>query len=113
MSTHQDIWDEATTAAKIAAVTVHVKPMVVTQNSVTVDIVHEGPCGFAWITLNGREAFTRWAKQQGLLDPYASKPTIWIYDYEQSYTKKSAHARAFAEVLRSHGITATPGSRLD
>lgn len=73
------------------------------------------PCGFAWVNIRpGNSPFANWLKKHG----YASKAyeggvTIWISAYGQSMRKKEAYANAFAEFLRTQGITAYAHSRMD
>ena len=72
------------------------------------------PCGFAWVVIKGNTAFARWAKSMGLTRPaYPKGLQIRIGEYGQSMTKKEAHARAMAKVLRDAGIDARAESRMD
>lgn len=99
----QAIWDAAVVGGAVAA------------KSLNADIM-AGACGFAWINVKpGTSRFARWLKQQGLARPDScyGGVCIWISDYNQSILHKEKHAAAMAEVLRSHGIKASAGSRLD
>lgn len=114
MQAYRRLWHEAHAAGHAAAAEIIPAPMLVANMAGTVvDRVDDGVCGFGWVELNGREGFTRWAKQQGLLDPYGSRPMVWVYDYGQSMTRKAAYARAFAAVLQQHNVTAHARSRMD
>ena len=92
-------------------------PMVVV-NSTTeqiVDIVDDGLCGFAWVTIRpARGAFVNYlkAKDWGSRG-YSGGWEIWVSNFNQSMTRKEAYAKAFAAVLQNYGINATAGSRLD
>ena len=81
--------------------------------------VSEGVCGFAWLTVRpGTSSFARWLKKVGLArKAYTGGVQYWIGAYNQSMTRKSAHASAMAKVLQeelpeyAEGIY--PGSRMD
>lgn len=77
--------------------------------------VADGPCGFAWINIKpGNSKFANWLKKTDRgRKAYEGGVNIWVYDFGQSIQKKEAYARAFAEALRSQGIRAYAGSRLD
>ena len=71
-------------------------------------------CGFGWVQFAGNTAWGRWAKSVGLArNAYPKGLSIWVNAYEQSYDKKLAYARGYAEVLTSHGISAMGLGRLD
>jgi hypothetical protein len=93
-------------------------PMVVVNSDTNqiVDVVDDGLCGFAWINIKpARGAFVNYLKSRnwGKLDSYYGGYTIWVHNFGQSVTRKEAYAKAFAEVLQNHGLTAYAGSRLD
>lgn len=77
--------------------------------------VNDGyPCGFAWVIIKpARGAFVKYLKENGIGRSgtyggwmlYASE--FCSYHGQSMYVKEEA-ARAFAEVLRSNNITATP-----
>lgn len=82
----------------------------------------EGLCGFAWINIKpARGPFVTWLKKQGIgrTDSYEGGYRISSSDLApstqrtQSVDRKEAAAEAFAKVLRSYGISAYAGSRLD
>jgi hypothetical protein len=78
--------------------------------------VSEGVCGFAWVVIKpGTSKFARWLKENKLArrDEYYGGVTVRVSDYNQSYTRKSAYAHAFANVLRDAGIRAIDMDRLD
>ena len=71
-------------------------------------------CGFAWVKFAGNTAWGRWAKKNINARPgYPNGLQIWISDYDQSYDKKVAYARAYANVLKLNGIDAYGDGRLD
>ncbi len=82
--------------------------------------VAEGACGFAWVNFSmksgmGRK-FGQWLIKSGNArkDSYQGGCTIWISDHGQSIDRKSAHARAMAQVLQEAGIeSAYADSRMD
>lgn len=77
--------------------------------------VSEGACGFAWVVIRpGNSSLARQAKKLGIGSTnYGGGTSIWISDHGQSSERKTAHAHAYAKVLRDHGINATSESRLD
>jgi hypothetical protein len=76
--------------------------------------VSEGACGFAWVAFKGNTAWGRWAKKQGIAGShYPSGLCVWVYEFGQSISRKEAYAGAYAQVLRTAGIDACAGSRLD
>lgn len=71
-------------------------------------------CGFAWIRFPGNTAWGRWAKKNaGASKAYPTGLSIWVSQFNQSVDRKYAYARAYANVLNSHGIKAHADSRLD
>lgn len=88
----------------------------------TVEYVEDGVCGFAWInvypeykgntTLGKAERKT--LEANGFRkDIYGKHYSLWVSDFNQSMQKKEAFARAAAQVMRDHGISASYGSRMD
>jgi len=76
--------------------------------------VPDGPCGFAYVTLRkSNTSFAIWAKKKGLFQKGYSGTQLWVSDFNQSVTLKSAYAQAYARVLNANGIECYPGSRLD
>jgi len=109
------IYDRAVEAGLAAGESVVPTPMHIVGGGQHWEIP-EGPCGFAWVNVKpGTSRFARWLKSEGLAqtDSYYGGVTIWISDYDQSHTQKSAHAKAMADSLSESGIKAYNGSRLD
>lgn len=78
--------------------------------------VTEGPCGFAWVTVNpANSSFAIWAKKNhGWKPAYGGGVQYWVGIFGQSMARKEAFARAFAAVLRDElGVRAYAGSRMD
>ena len=76
------------------------------------------PCGFAWVTIKpARGPWVNLLKDLdiGKTDSYAGGYMIWASQWShcQNVDAKEAAARAYVEVLRKYGVTATVGSRLD
>ena len=122
MTIHYDLlWSAADAAGRKAAAEAVCTPMVVgevdprTGIGRVIDIVEDGVCGFAYIKIRpARGAFVNWLKARNIgHKAYGGGYEISIHDYNQSMTRKSAHARAAAEVLCRAGIEATSYSRLD
>ena len=82
-----------------------------------VDVVSEGVCGFAWISMKyntpENRKFISWGKKMNVLRKGYNGFTIWVSEYNQSMTRKEAYARAFAKVLQDHGIKCYASSRID
>lgn len=76
---------------------------------------NEGMCGFAWVVVRpATSAFAKWMVKNKLARTgYTGGLHIWISDYNQSYERKLAHARAMAKVISDAGFEAYPDSRLD
>jgi hypothetical protein len=124
---------EKANAAGIAAVEkLNVVPMIVGQEtslfSNVIDrskptyYVADGVCGFAWVDVYpANKGNTRDGKEERKLlerfgfrkNDYEKTYQLWISAYNQSMQKKETYARAFAEVLRSNGLKAYSGSRMD
>jgi len=77
--------------------------------------VLDGACGFAWVVIApGNCPFANWLKKNGKASRhFYGGVSIWISRYNQSMTKKEAHAHAMARVIAAAGIKAYPGSRMD
>jgi hypothetical protein len=80
-----------------------------------VDVISEGPCGFAWVNIRpATSAFARWLKKHGHASAaYGGGLTIRIHDFNQSMERKEACAHAMAQVFQNAGINAYAGSRMD
>lgn len=122
----QDLFDSAMNAGRAAALAATPHPMIVgtAKSLFGTDIDHtqpvfhvpEGVCGFAWIIVKpGTSAFAKWLKASGRARPdsYYGGVNIWIRDYNQSMTRKEAHANAMASVLTKAGVNAYAMSRMD
>lgn len=118
------VYDGAWRAGEDAARKHTPTPMVVTQHANPLDdnsppvkewYVHQGVCGFAWVTFPGNTSFGRWAVKQGhARKAYGGGVQVWIGQYGQSAELKEAHANAMAKYLRENGVErAYAGSRLD
>ena len=78
--------------------------------------VEGGVCGFAWVEIKpARGNFVKWLKENGhgYLSSYGHGYCVSALIYTQSLARNEAYARAFAEVLKEHGITCRMNSRLD
>ena len=75
----------------------------------------DGLCGFAWVNISpARGAFVNYLKSRGVGSKgYYGGYEIWVREFGQSVDRKTAFARAFADVLAKYGINASIGSRLD
>ena len=71
----------------------------------------EGLCGFAWVNISpARGAFVTYLKSINAgHKAYYGGYEFFVHEFGQSIDRKSA----FAGVLRSYGIPASAGSRLD
>lgn len=114
----KSIFANATAAGKLAADGCQLMPLAFRDMNAGHVFTIPDACGFAWVTI--RDARSRAAKYAikvlgAKTGNYGSGPgaTLWISDYDQSYSRKSAYARAFAETLRNAGIVAYAGDRLD
>ncbi len=96
-------------------VTAHANPLDDKSPAVQSWYVEDGACGFAWVTIfPGTSKEARFAKKYwNASAAYGGGTQIWVSAFNQSVAKKEAYAEAFAEVLRSAGIKAYAGSRLD
>ena len=77
--------------------------------------VMDGVCGFAWIGgIKGTTSFGRWVGRTGKGHRgYYGGMEIWVSEFGQSYERKLAYARAFAQVLSDAGTEAYGTGRLD
>jgi hypothetical protein len=118
------LWEKAHEAGYAAGAAAATTPMVVSQHANPLDenspvkqewVVPDGPCGFAWVTIKpATSAFAKWVKQyrRARAGMYGGiEHSIW--EFGQSYQRKVAYARAFANVLTDAGFTAYTGDRLD
>ena len=69
--------------------------------------VSEGVCGYAYITVRpANSSFGRWLVKEGhARKAWGGGLTINISDYNQSMTRKAAHAKAAADFLTEQGYT--------
>jgi hypothetical protein len=113
----QNLYARAMEAGRAAAAAITPQPMVVhwkSNGQEKQEVVADGVCGFAWVHFAGNTAFGRWAKANaGASKDYPNGLSFWIGDYNQSMTRKEAHAHAMAEVLQAGGIDAYARSRMD
>ena len=76
-----------------------------------------GYCGFAWVKVSEKAStkLGRALKTVGFTKAYGGGLQLWNPggSYTQSMDIKETGARAYAEVLKSHGITAYMSSRPD
>jgi hypothetical protein len=116
---YAEIWAEAWTAGIMAGLACRPTPMIVeyhkSKTLYVAEVVDDGACGFAWVKIrpaNGKMA--RWLKAQDKGHKgYNGGWEVSIHDFGQSLERKSATARATADVLCKHGIDATSYSRID
>lgn len=132
IKTFEMICEKANEAGKAAVEKLEVVPMIVGQEtslfSNVIDrskptyYVADGVCGFAWVDVYpANKGNTRDGKEERKLlerfgfrkNDYEKTYQLWISAYNQSMQKKETYARAFAEVLRSNGLKAYSGSRMD
>jgi hypothetical protein len=116
----RELVGRAHAAGMAAGRTVQCEPMGVARvnadgSRTLVDIVPDGPCGFAWITIRpGNSSFAIWAKRNRIADrAYGGGVSIWVGEFGQSMTRKQAYAYAYAGVLQDAGVKAYSGSRMD
>jgi hypothetical protein len=112
--THTELFNAAHKAGMAAGEAIVPQPMTVVGGGQTYH-VEGGVCGFAWIGyINGNSSFGRWVKKTGKgRKGYPSGMSIWVHQFGQSMTRKSAYAGAFAKVLNDNGVKCYPGSRMD
>jgi hypothetical protein len=103
----------------------------------TEEVVSDGVCGFAWISIYPKSSeinkqFIKDLKYWDMIDenknglsstkryPFSKISYLgpvhyqyWVSDFAQSMEKKEAFAKAFVEVLKKYGISASYGSRMD
>lgn len=126
----EEVWAKAKATGVVAGEEAIPVPMIVGQakslvsdeidHSKPTHYVSEGACGFAWVNVKpGTSQFARWLKVAGHArsDSYYGGVTIWVGEHGQSVTRKEAHAKALAEVLRREldgsGVRVHWNSRLD
>jgi hypothetical protein len=109
------LFDHAHDAAMHAAMNMTPRPMVVGIPGQHVDVIDDGVCGFAWVVLRpATTPFARWMKDnKGCRKHYYGGLEYNICDFNQSYERKLAYARRFAEFVSAFGITASADGRLD
>jgi len=125
-SMYEAILAEAHAAGMEAGEEVQVTPMIVgtptTPLGSTIDRtkpvyeVEGGCCGFAWIEIyGGNGAFPRYMVRKGISRRNCGRSgsSIWVSHFGQSMVRKEAYARAYAQVLKEHGVQAYMGSRMD
>ena len=114
------IWAEAWAAGVMAGLACRPTPMVVGQHNgdgvlKIVEVVDDGMCGFGWVKIrpaNGKMA--RWLKSQNIgYKAYNGGWDVSVHEFGQSWERKSAAARAIADVLIKYGIDATSHNRVD
>lgn len=132
LETFREILAEADAAGREAVRKLNVIPMIVGEAigftnqigySRPTEFVADGVCGFAWTYVypkhkgntklgkQERAALEACDFQQDYCNP--KKYTLWISDFDQSMQKKYAYAKAFADVLCAHGMTAGGQCRMD
>jgi hypothetical protein len=122
------IFEEARLAGMAAGNSATPRPMVVTRDSMAIVtaagrqnildrdyVVPEGPCGFAWVVIRpGNSPAAIYAKKNLRAHKhYYGGMELWVSEFGQSMERKEAYARAYADVLKKHGIQASYGSRMD
>lgn len=116
------LWNQACQAGFDAGLACIPVPMTVTEaDPITGQprgkqwVVDDGPCGFAWVTIRpARGPLVSYLKAQGIgRNGYGGGWRVSIHEWNQSITRKEAHAHALAEVLRAAGVDAYADSRLD
>lgn len=110
----QAIYDRAVEAGREAAKACTPTPMVVSQHANVLDdssdvmqswYVPSGICGFARVEMPATSAFAKWLVQKGIALRQEKGIGINIWEYNQSYELKCAHASAMARSLSDSGIT--------
>ncbi len=109
----QVIYDRAVEAGREAAKACTPTPMVVSQHANVLDdssdvvqswYVPAGICGFARVEMPATSAFAKWLVQKGIARRQEKGIGINIWEYNQSYELKCAHASAMAHSLSDSGI---------
>ncbi len=109
----QVIYDRAVEAGREAAKACTPTPMVVSQHANVLDdssdvvqswYVPAGICGFARVEMPATSAFAKWLVQKGIARRQEKGIGINIWEYNQSYELKCAHASAMARSLSDSGI---------
>lgn len=116
IKTNEVIYSEAHAAGLKAVSELTIEPMVVVDSRTKQKwIIDDGPCGFAWVIIKPAHCqFAKYLRERKLAHKH-DKPGLmmWIGDFNQSMEKKSAYAKAFANVLKENGIDAYVGERMD
>lgn len=121
----RQVWADALAAGSAAGQGAKPQPMVVMgtgfpePDGSVVDVVMDGACGFAWVTVYPATcSFSRFAVKHlpgWSVKHYGSGGAqYWVSAFGQSVTRKERAAEAIADVLRSRlGLKAYADSRLD
>jgi hypothetical protein len=102
-------WSAAEEAGRKAACDANPTPMVIEGRNAdgvhTRYVVGEGPCGYAYVTIHpATSSFARWIVKEGIgRKAYRGGVEVSVFDYNQSMTRKAAHAKAVAEYLTAKG----------
>jgi hypothetical protein len=122
---HQTVYEEAMRRGQEASFACNPTPMHVVEHTNPLDDtspvakryapIADGVCGFAWVTVRPANcSFAKWLLSSHFAKVgYDGGAVIWISHYNQSMTRKEAHAEAMAAYLRQVGIKAHAGSRMD
>jgi len=116
-----ELWGAAQQAGAAAGAAARPVPMLVGSPSTPlgndvdftkpVEVVEEGVCGFAWVMVSPANCqFANWLRKRemerrGGYDPYSEyykAIMISVHEYNQSMTRKEAHARAMVDFLNQH-----------
>jgi hypothetical protein len=122
-------WEKAEAAGLAAGQQVQVVPMIVNQHESVLDdaspvtesyFVAAGSCGFASVYIKpANSAFANWVKRNKLKGDngsryYGGMTIRHVFEFNQSHTRKTAFAHAFAKVLRDElGVPAYTDNRED
>jgi hypothetical protein len=121
----QDLFRAAHAAGMKAGEECRPTPMVVEQHLNPLDDnspvtrrygpIADGVCGYATVLVRpGNSSFATWLKKyKGASKGYYGGVSYYVGEFGQSYERKTAYARAFAQVLEEAGIKAYGQSRLD
>jgi hypothetical protein len=108
---YQAIFNEAHAAGMAAGEAAVPQPMYIQGYAPVMD----GVCGFAWVHLpDARAPFAKWARDNNKgHKSYRNGFDLSVDGFNQSMQRKEAYARAFANVLKQHGVDAYMQSRID
>lgn len=111
---YQKIYEDAHKSGIEAVKKASIVPMTVMSGSQKW-FIEDGVCGFAWVkVMPANSKFARFLVQKGVAKKaYDGGVNMWIGDFNQSLQKKEVYARAFANVLKKHGVNAYADSRID